>query len=92
MKDVLIRTTREKIAHKMESEFENPEKNYCWWTVNGKPRQCEEGDKIMFSDGERVFAEGKIRKVVKGEIEFEPVKKVVKPNPKKPPTRGFIYV
>ena len=87
--NILIRASRDRTLHKMR---EIMGEGYCWWTVNGTPRKAGIGDTIMFSDGERVYAEAKIIEVDEGKIVFHPLEKVDKPNPKKPPTRGFTYV
>lgn len=87
--NILIRASRERTAHKMREYMGD---GFCWWTVNGTPRQTKEGDIIMFSDGDRVYAEAEILGVEEGQIEFYPLDRVDKPNPKKPPTRGFTYV
>jgi hypothetical protein len=87
MMDVLIRASKEKVEHKLEKH----DIDYCWWTVSGTPRQCTGGDMIFFSDGERIHAEGKILEINEGEIVFTPLKEVDKPQPRKPPTRGFTY-
>lgn len=86
--DILIRAKREAIAHK----FADGELVSCWWTVSGTPRRAEAGDNIYFSDGERIFAEGKILGVEEGRITFTPLELVDKSQPKKPPTRGFTYI
>lgn len=64
----------------------------CWWNVRGKPRQCEKGDKIFFSDGDEVFAEGTILQLNDGEIVFTPLKSASMENPVEPPSRGFKYI
>ena len=86
--NILIRAKREAIAHK----FADGELISRWWTVSGTPRKAEAGDNIYFSDGERIFAEGKILGVGECRIKFTPLERVDKSQPKKPPTRGFIYV
>lgn len=88
--DVLIQTTRASIEHKMEGNA--IEGSVCWWNVNGKPRRCSKGDKILFSDGDEVFAEGTILDVKEGEIIFTPLEGVSKENPEEPPSRGFKYL
>jgi hypothetical protein len=87
--DVLIRASEERIEHKLEEYVREGE--HCYWTVNGTPQKAEKGDKILFSDGNRVHAEGEILWVEHGEIHFTPLKSVDKPNPRKPPMRGFAY-
>jgi len=114
MTDVLIRTTREKIEHKFADKVGKDE--YCFWTMLRPPKQTLwlgsekniDGNKIMFTDGKNVFAEGTIIEVIptkssgkfnrntedvtKGEIRFTPLKRVNYPQPKIAPTRGFTYV
>jgi len=90
--DVLIKTKRENIAHKMRSYFDNPNIYYCWWRVHGKPRKCDKGDKIKFTFGERIVAESDIIGVVKGKIFFKPLTKVDKPLETNPINRGFKYI
>jgi len=114
MTDVLIRAKREKVEHKFEDKL--PKGNYCFWTMLRPPKQTLwlgsvkdiDGNKIMFTDGKNVFAEGKIIEVIPtkssgrfdrntedvtlGEIRFTPLKRVNYPQPKVAPTRGFTYV
>ena len=90
MKNVLIQADRRKVKHKMKSEI--PKGRLAFWSVKGKPRETGAGARIMFSDGERVFAESVILDVSKGKIEFDPLNPVNKPNPVEPPDRGFKYV
>ena len=85
--DVLIRAKRKDVEHKFDKE-----NAYCWWTVNGTPRNCGKGDNIFFSDGERIYGEGDILDVDDGRIIFTPLKRVDLEQPKKPPTRGFTYL
>ena len=87
--NVLIRASEERTEHKLEENV--AEGDHCYWTVNGTPRKADKGDMIFFSNGSKVYAEGKILFVDEGEIGFTPLKKVDKPNPRKPPTRGFAY-
>jgi len=95
--DILIRAKREKVRHKLKKELlkeygdELPKDMYCYWT-GIHPKQKNLG-KVMFTDGKTVYAEGKIicENAWNG-LEFEPLKKVSYPQPKKAPTRGFTYV
>lgn len=89
--NVLIRASKDKTLHKMAFEMDDPNSTECWWNVNGTPRKCNHLDKILFSDGDKVYASGMILKVESGKIWFTPLIKVDRPNPKKPPTRGYIY-
>jgi uncharacterized protein (UPF0335 family) len=88
MTDILIRTKKENIAHKMESQGII----HAWWTIPGVPKK--EIDSVMFTDGKRVIAEGKAIGFdqKKKAIVFRPLKKVNEPLPKKAPARGFTYV
>jgi len=88
MTDILIRATKEKIAHKMNTRSIA----YAWWTLMGKPSR--EPDKVLFTDGKRIIAEGEAMgwSNEKKAIVFKPLKKVDRPLPKKAPTRGFTYV
>ncbi|CCQ32218.1 hypothetical protein HLRTI_001336 [Halorhabdus tiamatea SARL4B] len=92
IQDVLIRTTREDIEHKARENITNPDTTECYWTVNGTPRQTGRGASILFSDGDRVIARSRIRRVEDGRIWFDPVEFVDAPQTKTPPTRGFTYV
>ena len=53
MTDILIRTKKKNIEHKMESENIDS----AWWTVGALPTKII--NKVLFTDGERVIAEGK---------------------------------
>ena len=92
MTDILIRTTPEKLEHKM---FEHDE---YYWTLSGEPRRMtieDEGhSKVMFTDGKNVFAEYTYLgwSGIEHGIVFNNYIKVNYPQPKKAPTRGFTYV
>lgn len=83
----MIRSNPGAVEHKFDKE-----NDYCWWTVNGTPRKCGKGDKIFFSNGKQIYGEGTIIRVEPGKIVFLPLKRVDRPQPKQPPTRGFAYV
>jgi len=96
--DILIRAKRERVEHKLEKnllkEYNGslPEDLYCFWT-GIHPKTLGMDDKVMFTDGTNVYAEGKITDVNEEEgLCFEPLKEVSYPQPKKAPTRGFTYV
>jgi len=104
MVNVLIRTTRAKIEHKMEdvidkanAKLPEDEKDvgWCFWTLSIKPKK-EKIKKVLFTDGKTVFAEGKFYGTATDDdkpcIEFSALKRVNYPQPKKAPTRGFTYV
>ena len=98
MTDVLIRARPEVVEHKIEENV--PKGNYCFWELANSPKlnilgvteRGIEGGKIMFTDGENVYAEGIIYEVTNHEIIFSPLKRANYPQPKKAPTRGFTYV
>lgn len=98
MSDILIRAKKERVEHKLEKnlkkEYGNnlPDDLYCYWTgIN--PLRVRQGDKVMFTDGVNVYAEGKILGVNYDEgVMFRPLKEVNYPQPKKAPTRGFTYL
>jgi hypothetical protein len=87
MTDILIRTKKENIAHKMDTQAISE----AWWTFGAVPTR--EIDNVLFTDGKRVIAEGRAigRDMSKKAVVFYPLKKVNKPLPKKAPTRGFTY-
>jgi len=96
--DILIRAKREKVEHKFrknvleENPDEDPDELYCYWT-GIHPKNTKSGDKVMFTDGKMVYAEGKIQDVTQWNgIEFYPLEEVNYPQPKQAPTRGFTYV
>jgi len=89
--NILIRTTPEKLAHKMSiGEY--------YWTLSGQPKQMtiedEENAKVMFTDGKNVFAEYRYLGWSDFEhgIVFDKFRRVNYPQPKVAPTRGFTYV
>ena len=88
MTNILIRTKKENIAHKMESR----DIDQAWWTFSALP--TKEIKMVQFTDGKRIIAEGVAigRDLKKKAIVFYPLKKVDKPLQKKVPTRGFTYV
>jgi hypothetical protein len=98
MTDILIRSKRERIDHKFKENVikdnptEDPEELYCYWE-GIHPKDIKSGDKVMFTDGVNVFAEGSI--ICENEwngLEFTPLKEVSYPQPKVAPTRGFTYI
>ena len=89
MTDVLIRAKRERVEHKLKKNCDE-DVNYCYWT-GIYPRKVVE--KVMFTDGTNVYAEGVIVDGDKDEgLCFFPLREVNYPQPKKAPTRGFTYV
>lgn len=93
--NILIRTTRNKIEHKMEDVV--GKEGYCWWSLPKLPIRTElyVKGKVLFTNGEDVFAEGEV--IGRDDVEhhailFKPLKRVKYPQPKKAPTRGFTYV
>ena len=89
MVDILIRAKKERVEHKFDDQVD-PETDYCYWTGIHPKKQ---GEKVMFTDGENVYAEGEIRFADEDEgLCFSPLKRVNYPQPKKAPTRGFTYV
>ena len=88
--NILIRAKRKKVEHKFERNLE--ENDYCYWT-GIRPRKAEKGDKVMFTDGKTVYAEGTILGVdERNGLLFTPLKEKEYRQPKKAPTRGFTYV
>lgn len=92
MPNILIRTTPEKLRHKM---FKHDD---YYWTLSGEPRRMtihdEDVAKVMFTDGKNVFAEYTYVGWDSEEhgIVFTNYQKVNYPQPKPAPTRGFTYV
>ena len=94
----IIRAKKERVNHKLKKELLDeyggsiPESLYCYWSgIN--PLKTKEGDKVMFTDGTNVYAEGKILGVDTFDgLMFEPLKEVNYSQPKKAPTRGFTYI
>lgn len=79
MSDIFISTSRERFEHKLRENV--PEGHQCFWSVNGTPKRCGPGDKILFSDGDRVRAKGVITDVEEGEIWFTPLTEIDEENP-----------
>ncbi|MFC6720913.1 hypothetical protein ACFQGT_00500 [Natrialbaceae archaeon GCM10025810] len=90
MKDVLIYADPGDVEHKLRENV--PDGHYCYWTVNGTPRQTGPGASVLFTDGERVHARGDVTEIVVGELRFTPLERVDEPIPTEPVTRGFRYV
>ena len=95
--DILIRAKHERVEHKFEKNLlkeyggELPDDLYCYWT--GIHPNRPNLNKVMFTDGTTVYAEGKITDVDEDDgLCFEPLNEVNYPQPKKAPTRGFTYV
>lgn len=97
--DILIRVKdKGRIEHKFKKQLLDeydgsiPKDLYCYWEgIN--PLKTKAGEKVMFTDGVNVYAEGKILGVDTFDgLMFEPLKEVNYPQPKVAPTRGFTYV
>ena len=87
--NILIRAKREKVEHKFEDKVSS-ETDYCYWTGIHPKKHPE---RVMFTDGINVYAEGIIVDVDEDEgLCFRPLKRVDYPQPKQAPTRGFTYV
>lgn len=91
MKDVLIYADPADVEHKLESEVPDHH-DYCYWTVNGRPRQTGPGASVLFTDGDSVHARGDVLECVDGELRVTPLERVDEPLPADPVTRGFTYV
>lgn len=91
MVDVFIPTELERFEGKIRGNC--PGGRPQVWPVNGTPKRCDPGDKILFSDGDRVRAKGVILEVKEDQIEFTPLVEVDEPNPVEPFDHpGFKYV
>jgi len=75
-----------------ERLVENTDAYFCRVEVREKPVQTSGGEKILFTDGEAVKAEGRIQEVREGEIRFDPLEAVFKPLPEKVPGTGYEFV
>lgn len=91
MVDVFVPTDRERFEGKIRGNCPGGRRQS--WPVNGTPKRCGPGDKILFSDGDRVRAKGVILEVSEGQILFDPLIEVDEPNPVEPFDHpGFKYV
>jgi len=100
--DILIYAKPEQVEHKMIENVNTNEVIYCYWTVGVHPslKSNKIINKVCFSDGNKIFAEGDYigndyEPTERGEkkvICFEPLKRTNKKQPKKPPTRGWCYI
>lgn len=90
MSNILIQASKSDTKHKMKGNF--PKSHYCFWSVNGRPKNVEVGEMVLFSDGDRVYAKGVVLSVKDGEIRFSPLQRVDEENPVEPPSRGFKYI
>lgn len=88
--DVLIQADRETVEHKLEENV--PDGSLPFWSVHGTPQKCGAEDKILFSNGDHVIAEGVIVEVEEDRIWFTSLTEVEKENPEDPPSRGFKYI
>ena len=99
--DILIYAKPEIIEHKMRNSVHTKDVIYCYWRVGVHPKITNKViDKVYFSDGTKIYAQGDYinndydpdeygdHKV----ICFDPLKRVNKKQPKKPPTRGWCYI
>ncbi|MFU1780266.1 hypothetical protein ACM16X_02670 [Haloarcula japonica] len=89
MKDLLFQMDRDWIRKHLESTYDG---RFCRIPVSQEPELSGEGQKILFSDGDKVIAESVITEIRSGEVRFEPLTAVRKPNPESPPGNGFEYV
>ena len=94
--DILIYAKPEKIEHKMKKNI--AEGCYCYWETSRipAPNKLLEVEKVYFSDRKKIYAEGKFLPDLTDSMEsaicFDPLIKVNKKQPKKPPTRGWCYI
>jgi len=95
--DILIYAKPGTVKHKMADQLPKKPKQYCYWT--GRRPSGRNNDKIekgYFSDGNRIFAEGKY--IINGQAGqgvafwFHPLKRVNRRQPRKPPMRGWCYI
>ena len=88
--DVFIHATREQIDEKLETNV--PDDHYCYWTVNGTPRQTATGQRVWFETGGEIVAGARIVGLESGKLWFEPALETRFYPPKEPPERGFAYI
>jgi len=98
--DILIYAKPEKVEHKMRDKVSD-DIIYCYWRVSVHPKITNKIiNKVYFSDGSRIFAQGDYigndyepNEYGEGKvISFEPLERVNLKQPKKPPTRGWCYI
>ncbi len=102
--NILIYTKPEIVEHKMRDVIDKKnsqlelgvddddwDSGFCYWTV-GRPPTRDGIGKVLFTDGTNIFAEGKFFGTAIKSIEFDALKRVKYPQPKKAPTRGYTYV
>ena len=89
MKDLLFKMREEWVKKHLQGRYDG---RFCRVPVRQEPELSGEGQRILFSDGERVIGESVISDIRKGEVRFEPLTAVRKPNPVEPPENGFEYV
>ncbi|PCR88613.1 hypothetical protein [Natrinema ejinorense] len=91
-KDVLIYSSRDDVEHKLAENVPDHH-DYAFWTVSGTPRQTGPGASVLFTDGDRVYARGRIIECAEGELRFEPLEHVNEPLPcESVAYQGFKYV
>lgn len=98
--DILIYAKPERIEHKMKDKVSD-DIIYCYWRVGIHPNlKTKMINKVYFSDGSRIFAQGDYIgndydvgvNYYKKTICFETLERVNLKQPKKPPTRGWCYI
>jgi len=97
--DILIYIPKKEVGD--EGEFWSkvsctPELDKDWefyWSMSATPLKImKKKSKVMFTDGTNVIAEGTIIDFDEKNIYFKSLTRVKYPQPKKAPTRGFVYV
>lgn len=88
-KDVLVQEDLDEIRSRLKTQS----RFGTYQEFSGDPESTEEGQKILFSDGDQVRAESTITNLEKGEIRFDPLLPVNRPHPdKEPKKRRLKYV
>lgn len=87
--DLLISRNEKWIKNHLYQNFSG---RFCRLEIDEKPEQTSKGERVLFSDGDRVRAESYIEEVRKDCIRVEPLTAVEKPHPEEPPGTGYKYV
>ena len=89
MKDLLFKMNEDWVKKHLDGKYEG---RFVRLPVKEHPELTGEGQKVLFSDGDRVIGESVLKEVNEDEIRFKPLTGVNRPNPEMPQENGFKYV
>lgn len=89
MKDLLFQRSEDWIKERIQG---NHKGRFVKIDVREHPELTGQGQKVLFSTGDKVIGEAELKEVDEDEIRFEPLTVVSRPNPKQPKENKYEYV